>query len=286
MLDGSSNILRELLPEKIALKAIFWYNKNISNNKKIMTLENKVAIVTGAGRGIGQGIALALASEKCQVVVSDINQNDCKKVAKELEKFGVKTLAIKCDVSKKSEVAQLFTKTKKEFGRLDILVNNAGIFPFVSFAKMKESDWDKVIDVNLKSIFLCSQEAVKIMSEAGRIINISSIASFVGFEGLVHYCASKGGVNGFTRALALELAPKKITVNAVAPGAIDTPGASQPDQPRTAAEETRKQTVAMIPLARMGQPEDIANAVVFLAGEKSSYITGQTIIVDGGWTLR
>ncbi|MFA5022626.1 MAG: SDR family NAD(P)-dependent oxidoreductase [Patescibacteria group bacterium] len=251
-----------------------------------MLLESKVAIVTGAARGIGQGIAQALAAEKCNVVISDVDEDGCKKVAEELKKFGGKTLAVKCDVSKKSEVEELFKKTMKEFGQLDILVNNAGIFPFVPFTEMKESDWDKVININLKSIFLCSQEATKIMAHGGRIIDISSIASFVGFEGLVHYCASKGGINSMIRALALELAPKKITVNAVAPGAIDTPGASQPDQPKTAAEATRKQTVAMIPLARMGLPEDIANAVVFLASEKSSYITGQTIIVDGGWTLR
>ena len=251
-----------------------------------MLLKNKVAIVTGAGRGIGQGIAQALAQEECNVVVSDIDQNSCEKVAKELEKMGVKALAVKCDVSKKSEVAELFEQTIKEFGQLDILVNNAGIFPFVPFAEMKESDWDKVININLKSVFLCSQEAAKIMSDGGRIINTSSIASFVGFEGLVHYCASKGGINSMIRALALELAPKKITVNAVAPGAIDTPGASQPDQPKTAAEAARKQTIAAIPLSRMGQPEDIANAVVFLASEKAGYITGQTIIVDGGWTLR
>jgi len=250
-----------------------------------MPLENKVAIVTGAGKGIGRGIAQALAQEKCNIVVSDIDQSGCEKVAKELEELGIKTLAVKCDVSKKTEVEELFDKTMKEFGRLDILVNNAGIFPFVPFAQMQESDWDKVINVNLKSIFLCSQEAVRVMSDGGRIINISSIASVVGFEGLVHYCASKGGINSMIRALALELAPKKITVNAVAPGAIDTPGASQPDQPKTVAEETRKRTVAMIPLARIGQPEDIANAVVFLVSDGSGYITGQTIIVDGGWTL-
>ncbi len=247
-----------------------------------MSLGDKVAIVTGARRGIGLGIARALAQEKCNIVISDIDQNDCEKAAKELKEFGVKTLAVKCDVSKKSEVEELFKQTAKEFGRLDILVNNAGIFPFVPFAEMKESDWDKVIDINLKSVFLCSQEAAKIISDGGRIINISSIASFVGFEGLVHYCASKGGINSLIRALALELAPRKITVNAVAPGAINTPGASQPDQ----SEESKKQTIAMIPLQRMGQPEDIANTVVFLASEKASYITGQTIIVDGGWTLR
>ena len=246
-----------------------------------MLLENKVAIVTGAGQGIGQGIARALAQEKCQVVVSDINQAGGEKVAAELKRLGVKAIAVQCDVSKKSEVEALLQQTFKEFGRLDILVNNAGIFPFVPFAKMQEADWDKVIDVNLKSVFLCSQAALKIMSEGGRIINVSSIAAFVGFAGLVHYCASKGGINGLIRALALEVAPKKITVNAVAPGVIDTPGASQ-----VSSAESIKQTIAMIPLARMGRPEDIAEAVVFLASAKAGYITGQTIIVDGGWTLR
>jgi 3-oxoacyl-[acyl-carrier protein] reductase len=251
-----------------------------------MLLENKIAIVTGAGQGIGKGIALALAKEKCNVVVSDLNQETCEKTAEELKRLGVKAIGIKCDVANKVEVENLFSETFKEFGRLDILVNNAGIFPFIPFAAMKEADWDKVININLKSVFLCSQEAAKILPEGGRIVNISSVASFIGFEGLTHYCASKGGINSFVRALALELAPRKITVNAIAPGMIETPGASSPDQPRTADEERKKQTIAMIPLSRMGQPEDIANAVVFLASEKSSYITGQTIIVDGGWTLR
>ena len=246
-----------------------------------MFLKNKTAIVTGARRGIGKGIALALAREKCNVVVSDIVQEDSEKVAEEIGVLGVKSLAVKCDVSKKKEVENLFNKTIKEFGSVDILVNNAGIFPFVPFLAMKEEDWDKVLDVNLKSVFLCSQEAAKVMKEGGKIINISSIASFVGFEGLVHYCASKGGVNSMIRALALELAPKLITVNAIAPGAIDTPGASE-----TSNEEVKKQTVSMIPLKRIGLPKDIAGAVVFLASDKANYITGQTIIVDGGWTLR
>ncbi|MDP1884614.1 MAG: SDR family NAD(P)-dependent oxidoreductase [Candidatus Moranbacteria bacterium] len=246
-----------------------------------MPLENKTAIVTGARRGIGKGIALALAKEGCNVVVSDIDEKDCEAVAEEARKLGPKALAVRCDVSKKEDVEKLFAKAVEEFGQLDILVNNAGIFPFVPFAEMKEEDWDKVMDVNLKSIFLCSKEAAKILPEGGRIVNISSIAAFVGFEGLVHYCATKGAINSMIRALALELAPKKITVNAVAPGAIDTPGAGE-----TSTEESKKQTIAMIPLSRMGQPEDIANAVVFLASGKAGYITGQTIIVDGGWTLR
>jgi len=244
-----------------------------------MTLKNKTAIVTGARRGIGKGIVLALAREGCNIVVSDINQGDCEKVVEEIEKIGVKGLAVQCDVSKKEEVDAMIEKTMKEFGRIDILVNNAGIFPFVSLVEMKESDWDKVLDINLKSVFLCSQAAVKEMKSGGKIVNISSIASFVGFEGLTHYCASKGGINAMIRALALELASKKINVNAVAPGAIDTPGAAS-------SEKQTKQTIAAIPWARMGVPEDIANAVVFLASEKADYITGQTIIVDGGWTLR
>jgi NAD(P)-dependent dehydrogenase (short-subunit alcohol dehydrogenase family) len=164
---------------------------------------------------------------------------------------------------------------------LDILVNNAGIYPFVPFSQMKEADWDKVMTVNLKSLFFTCQAASNAISSGGRIINISSIASLVGFENLVHYCASKGAVNSMVRALALELAPKNILINAVAPGAIATPGLSQGMD-----DASLKQMISTIPLARVGQPEDIAGVVVFLASELSNYVTGQTIVVDGGWTLR
>lgn len=246
-----------------------------------MLLKEKVAIVTGSRRGIGYGITLALAKEGCNVVVSDIDQKDCEKVVKEIEILGVKGLAIKCDVSKKSEVDNLIEETIKKFGKLDILVNNAGIFPFVPFLNITESDWDKVLNVNLKSIFLCSQAAAKVMKPGSKIVNISSIAAFVGFQGLTHYCASKGGLNSMIRALALELAPNKINVNAIAPGGIETPGVKE-----ISTEESTKQTIAAVPLKRMGLPEDIANAVVFLASDKADYITGQTIIVDGGWTIQ
>lgn len=245
-----------------------------------MMLDNKIAIVTGAGRGIGRGIVLALAKEGANIVISDINEDDCKKVLMEVKALGKGGLVIKCDVSKKEEVDNLIAKTMEAFGGLDILVNNAGIYPFMPFMNMSEADWDKVLDINLKSMFLCSQAAAKQMKPESKIVDISSIASVVGFEGLVHYCASKGGVNAMIRAMALELAPKKINVNAVAPGSIDTPGASG------GSEEQKKQTIAMIPWLRMGTPEDIANAVVFLASDKADYITGQTLIVDGGWTLR
>ncbi|MDA3815013.1 MAG: SDR family NAD(P)-dependent oxidoreductase [Patescibacteria group bacterium] len=243
-------------------------------------MENKkTAVVTGAGVGIGKGIALALAKEGYDVVVSDINQENCQQVADEISKVGARSLALKCDVSNSDDVRELFVNSVNEFGKIDVLVNNAGIYPFISFEKIEEADWNRVMDVNMKGVFLCSKEAARIMPEGGNIINISSIASIQGFSGLVHYCASKSGVNGMIRALALELAPKKITVNAVAPGAIQTPGAQM-------SEENQKQIIAGIPLARIGQPEDIANAVVFLASEKSSYITGQVIVVDGGWTVQ
>jgi 3-oxoacyl-[acyl-carrier protein] reductase len=243
--------------------------------------DKKTAIVTGAARGIGKGIAVALAKEGYNIVVSDIKQADCDATAKELSELGAEAMGVACDVSNPTAVEALFTQTAKKFGGLHVLVNNAGIYPFVPFANMTEADWDKVMNVNLKGVFLCSKAAAKLLSAGGRIVNISSIASVVGFENLVHYCASKGGVNGMTRALALEMAHKNITVNAVAPGAINTPGAYQ-----DAKEEVKKQTAAMVPMARLGEPEDIANAVAFLASEKSSYITGQVLVVDGGWTLR
>ena len=246
-----------------------------------MKINEKVVIVTGAGKGIGRGIAHTFAKDGYSVVVSDINYEECLTVVAEIEALGKKALAVKCDVSLKAEVENLVAETMKEFGRLDVLVNNAGIFPFIPFEQMTEENWDKVIDVNLKSIFLCSQEAVKNMKEGGKIVNISSIAGSVGFSGLVHYCASKGGLNGMIRALALELAPKKINVNNVAPGVIDTPGATG-----ALDDEAKKQYISTIPAGRMGQPEDIANAVLFLASDGADYITGQTLVVDGGFILR
>jgi 3-oxoacyl-[acyl-carrier protein] reductase len=246
-----------------------------------MQVANKVAIVTGAGQGIGAGIARALFKEGAKVVISDINDENARKVAQEIDPSGQNVIAIKCDVSQKNEVDDLINKSQEKFSQIDILVNNAGIFPFQPFMEMTESDWDKVQDINLKSMFLTSQAVAKIMKPGSKIVDISSIAAFVGFEGLTHYCASKGGTNSFVRALALELANKKINVNAVAPGAINTPGVTS-----VSNEETVKQTIAVIPWGRMGEAKDIANAVVFLASDKADYITGQIIIVDGGYTLR
>ena len=244
-----------------------------------MSNQNKVAIVTGAKQGIGLGIAQDLAKAGYNIVISDINQVDCDNTANQIKVEGVQVIGIACDVSNKSQVDNLISQTIQQLGRIDILINNAGIYPFKAFQEIQEEDWDKVLDVNLKGIFLTSQSVSKVMSEGGRIINISSIASIIGFQGLTHYCASKGGVNSLTRVLALELAAQNITVNAVLPGAIATPGAQMP-------EDNKQQTIANIPLQRIGNPEDIANIVTFLASDKSSYITGQTFVVDGGWTLR
>lgn len=246
-----------------------------------MELKNKVAVVTGAKQGIGRGIVLALARAGADVVVSDLDMAGCQETAAAAEKLGVRARAVVCDVSQKEAADKLIAETVAALGRVDILVNNAGIFPFVAFDKMTEADWDKVMAVNMKGVFLCTQAALKEMSAGAKIINISSIASQVGFEGLVHYCASKGGVNAFTRALALELAPRKINVNAVAPGAIETPGATT-----GMSEDVKAGTIASIPWKEMGKPDDIAHAVVFLASAQANYITGQVLTVDGGWTLR
>lgn len=244
-----------------------------------MLLENKVSIITGSAQGIGFGIAKLFAVEGSKIVITDRNSDLCQKSCDELKSQGFNAVSIPCDVANIKDVENLFVKTAESFGKVDILVNNAGIFPFVKFEDMTENDWDKVMNVNLKGIFLCSQFAAKVMEPGSKIVNISSIASFVGFEGLVHYCTTKGGVNSFTRTLALEIAPKKINVNAVAPGAIDTPGASM-------TEETKSNTLKLIPLSRIGQPEDIAKACLFFSSNLSDYVTGQVLTVDGGWTLR
>jgi len=239
-------------------------------------LKDKVAIVTGAGQGIGEGIAKKLAAEGAKVVVSDLNEENAQKVAGEI---GENAVAVKCDISLKAEVDSLVSAATEKFGGLDIMVNNAGIYPFKAFNEMTEEDWQKVQDVNLKGTFLTSQTAAKAMKEGSKIVIVSSIAAIQGFAGLTHYCASKGGVNGFVRAAALELAAQKININAVAPGAIDTPGAA-------GAEEQMKQIIQMIPAKRMGEPADIANAVAFLASSESDYITGQVLVVDGGWSIQ
>src|SRR3989338_972832 len=247
-------------------------------------LKNKTAIVTGARRGMGRAHALVLAKAGARVMVADISSEECEKVVKEIEKNGGEAMAIKCDVSKKEEVDKMIETVVKKWGKLDILINNAGIAQFVPFLQMTEAEWDKTININLKGYFLCAQAAAKEMQRqgSGAIVNIASVAMGqvgVGFPNLTHYCASKGGIVGMSEAMAIELAPYNIRVNVVSPGAIDTPMIDQVKQDKAAMAGI----LARVPLRRVGKPEEVANAVLFLASDESSYMTGSVVVVDGGW---
>ncbi len=247
-------------------------------------LKNKIALVTGARRGMGKSHALALAAQGAKVAVTDIDQNECQLVVDEIKEKGGEAAAFKMNVVDSSEVDKVFSEVVKKYGRLDILVNNAGIYAPKMALELTEEDWDKMININLKGEFLCAQRAAKEMAKNkwGRIINIASVASGgvgVGIAGGAHYTASKGGIIGMTEALADEWASLGINVNAIAPGAIDTPMIAAAQIP----EEAMKQIMAGVPLKRIGRPEEISAAVVFLASEESSYITGVTLNVDGGW---
>ncbi|RLE46582.1 beta-ketoacyl-ACP reductase [Candidatus Woesearchaeota archaeon] len=245
-----------------------------------MKLKNKVAIVTGARRGIGKAIALEFAKQGCNIVVSDINKRDCHKVCNEIMMKNRKALAVKCDISKKKEVEELIKKTMQRFNRLDILVNNASVLIEKPLIEMTEKDWDYVININLKGTFLCSQTAAKVMlkQKSGKIISLSSIAGQTAFPGLAAYCASKAGIINLTKAMALELAPY-VNVNAIAPGVIKT----KMTEPFLNNQEVKKQFLEKIPLGRIGKPEEIAKTAVFLASNDSSFMTGETVFVDGGW---
>jgi NAD(P)-dependent dehydrogenase (short-subunit alcohol dehydrogenase family) len=248
-----------------------------------MRLEDKVAVVTGAGRGIGRAIALAMAKEGAKVVVSDVKEENCKNVLGEIEGAGGKGLALKCDVSSKSDIDNTVKRAIEEFGRLDILVNNAGILNFKPFLGLSEEDWDRTLSINLKGQFLCAQAASNEMvkNRWGRIINIASISHGgcgIAFPEIAHYTASKGGVVALTEALALELTPKGINCNAICPGAVDT------EMTKDIKEGGQLEQVLMrIPKGRMAKPEEIANLAVFLASEDAEYISGSSIVIDGGW---
>jgi len=259
---------------------MFGFNKT---TPKFCDLRGKVAIVTGAKQGMGKTHALVLAKAGAKVVVSDISEEECQLVVDEIKKLKGEAIAVKCDISNKMDVDILIRETLNKFKKVDILVNNAGIFPFKPFLEMQEKDFMKVIDINLKGYFLCSQAAAKEMAKqkSGVIVNISSIAMGqvgMGFAGLTHYCASKGGVVAMAEAMALELAPMGIRVNTIAPGAIATPGATG------GSGDGSKEMVSAVPMKRWGKPEEISNAVLFLASEESSYMTGSVVVVDGGWT--
>lgn len=242
-------------------------------------MKGQTAVITGSSRGIGRKTAEEFARRGVNIVVVDIDEEGVKKAAEEIKsQFGVETLGIKADVSKTEEVKLLFDEAVKKFSKIEILINNAGITRDNLLLRMKDEEWDAVLNVNLKGAFLCSREAVKIMSKIryGRIINIASVVAFMGNPGQVNYSASKAGLVGLTKTLAKEYASRGITVNAVAPGFIQT--AMTENLP----EKIKEEMLRSIPLGRFGTTDDVANAIIFLALPESGYITGQVIHVNGG----
>ena len=240
--------------------------------------KDRVAVVTGASRGIGRSIALALAAKGAIIVAVDMDQAATDAVVAELQAAGTKALAVVGNVTAPADVERMIDAAVEAFGRVDILVNNAGITRDGLLMRMKDEDWDAVLNVNLKGAFLCTRAAFKVMSKQryGRIINIASVVGQMGNAGQANYCASKAGLIGLTKSNARELAKRSITVNAVAPGFIAT---AMTD---ALSEKVRDELTAQIPLERLGSADDIANAVVFLAAEQSGYITGHVLSVNGG----
>ena len=240
--------------------------------------KGKVAVITGASRGIGRSIALALAAEGAKIVVVDLDLAATEAVVAELQNMGAEAVAVIGNVTVAADAEKMIDSAVQSFGRVDILVNNAGITRDGLLMRMKEDDWDAVLTVNLKGAFLCTKAVSKVMTKqrSGRIINIASVVGQMGNAGQANYCASKAGLIGLTKSNARELAKRNITVNAVAPGFIAT---AMTD---ALPEKSREELVAQIPLARLGSPDDIAHAVVFLAAAGSGYITGQVLAVNGG----
>ena len=241
----------------------------------------KVAIITGAGRGIGREIALRLAKDGFNCAINDLNEKDLEESKSLIEPCGVKCNIYKADVSSFSEVEEMIKKIHTDFGRIDVLVNNAGITRDNLLLRMKEDEWDKVININLKSVFNCTKATSKIMlkQKSGRIISIASVVGVMGNAGQCNYSASKAGIIGFTKSIAKELGSRGITANAIAPGFIKTAMTEQ------LSEEAKNKLYSQIPLGYLGTPEHIASCVSFLAGPDSSYITGQVIHVDGGMAM-
>lgn len=245
-------------------------------------LENKIALVTGAGRGIGRAIAIALAEEGAEVVINyNGSEERAKEVKQTIEENGGKASIYKCNVSDFAACEVMIKDVVKEHGRLDILVNNAGITKDGLIMKMKEDDFDSVLNVNLKGTFNTIRHSARQMlkQRSGKIINISSVSGILGNVGQANYAASKAGVIGLTKTMARELGSRGITVNAIAPGFVDT------EMTGVLSEEIRENACKQIILGRFGKPEDIANTAVFLASDKADYITGQVISVDGGMNV-
>lgn len=247
-----------------------------------MMLKDKVAVVTGGSRGIGRAIVLTLGREGAKVLINYRgNDNAALETLEELKKGGGEGEIFKADVSVEEEVEKMFNFVLEKWGRLDILVNNAGITRDNLLIRMKPEEWDQVLDINLKGVFLCTKAAVRIMlkQRSGKIINISSVIGLRGNIGQANYSAAKAGIIGFSKSVAKEVASRGINVNVVAPGFITT------DMTEVLSEEMKKKALEAIPLGRFGSPQDVANAVKFLVSEDANYITGVVLTVDGGLSI-
>jgi 3-oxoacyl-[acyl-carrier protein] reductase len=243
-----------------------------------LELAGKVALVTGAAQGIGKAVALLLARHGADIAVSDVNLEKAEETVREIQAIGRRSMAIRSDVSRLDDVERMVQTILEQMGKIDILVNNAGVARDKLILRMTEEDWDMVLDVNLKGTFHCTKAVVRHMSKqrSGKIVNIASVVGEMGNVGQANYSASKAGVIGLTKTIAREFAQRGINVNAIAPGYIETPMTEA--LPEKAKEELKK----MIPMERLGLPEDVAQAVLFLVSEASSYITGQVVNVNGG----
>ncbi len=246
-------------------------------------LEGRVAVVTGAGGGLGEGECLSLAAAGAAVACVDVDEERATRIAGAVEAAGGRALSVVADVSERSSVEAMAASVVREFGGIDILVNNAAVYPVRPWTEIAEEEWDRVLAVNLKGYFLCARACRESMTARGRgrIVNVSSVTFFVGFKDLLDYVSSKGGVVGFTRALAREVGPEGTTVNAVAPGAFPTDAEKIHPDP----EGYNQWILDQQSLKRRGRPEDVGSLVVFLASDAASFITGQTILIDGGWVM-
>lgn len=246
-----------------------------------MLLQGKTAVITGAGQGIGKSIALTFAKNGAKIVVSDVVAANAEQVVSEIEAMGGQALAVICDVRDSAQCDALIDKAVEKFGALDILVNNAGVTKDGLMMRMKEEDFDFVIAINLKGVFNCSKSVIRPMMKqrSGRIINISSVVGLMGNAGQVNYSASKAGVIGMTKTMAKEFGSRGINVNAICPGFIQT---AMTDK---LSDDAKKQLVQFIPFQKLGQADDVANAALFLASDLASYITGETLRVDGGMAM-